>query len=78
MALVVPEADALTTDKFCCPNCGTWKSKVVDSRPDTKGLQYVRWRHCAKCHQMFETAEQATGKTIPLHAEAASQSWDGA
>jgi hypothetical protein len=60
---------AITTDKFCCPTCGTWKSKVVDSRPDTEGTKYVRWRHCEKCHQMFETAEQVTGKLIPLHPE---------
>lgn len=60
------EATLLTTDKFCCPFCGTWKSKVVDSRPDTLGTCYVRWRHCASCHQLFETAEQATGKKIAL------------
>lgn len=60
---------ALTTDKFSCPHCGTWKSKVVDSRPDTEGTRYLRWRHCAGCHQLFETAEVATGKTVPLRAE---------
>ena len=59
----------LTTDKFCCPHCNSWKSKVVDSRPDTQGMRYLRWRHCARCHQLFETAEVATGKTVPLHAD---------
>ena len=39
----------------------------MDSRPDTSGVKYLRWRHCAGCHQLFETAEQATGQKIPLH-----------
>jgi hypothetical protein len=55
----------MTTDKFCCANCGAWKSRVVDSRPDRDdALRYLRWRHCAGCHQLFETAEQATGRTM--------------
>jgi hypothetical protein len=62
-------ASALTTDKFQCPTCGGWKSNVIDSRPDTQGVTYLRWRHCAGCHQLFETAEQATGKTMPLRPE---------
>jgi len=65
-------AKSLTTDKFCCPFCGVWKSKVVDSRPDTQGTRYLRWRHCAGCHQLFETAEQATGKKVPLRADEAT------
>lgn len=42
---------------------------MVDSRPDTQGLRYLRWRHCEACHQLFETAEAATGKILPLHEE---------
>ena len=61
-----PDEGCLATrDKFCCPNCGLWKSRVVDSRPDPGSAErYLRWRHCAACHQLFETAEQLTGKTI--------------
>jgi transcriptional regulator NrdR family protein len=39
---------------------------VVDSRPDRDGVRYLRWRICVVCRQLFETAEQATGKTLPL------------
>jgi transcriptional regulator NrdR family protein len=58
----------ITTDKFCCPHCGAWKSRVVDSRPDHEGLQFLRWRICRRCHQLFETAERVTGKTMALPA----------
>jgi excisionase family DNA binding protein len=51
-----------STDKFSCPQCGDWKSKVVDSRPDTQGLRYVRWRRCVGCGQVFETAEEVIGR----------------
>ncbi len=62
----------MTTDKFRCPHCGVWKSRVVESRPDAEGLRYLRWRHCMSCHQLFETAEQATGRLIPLHEQAST------
>jgi transcriptional regulator NrdR family protein len=56
-----------STDKFRCPRCGGWKSGVVRSLPDTEGTRYLRWRHCAQCHQVFETAEAVTGREIPPH-----------
>lgn len=56
-----------TTDKFRCPTCGVWKSRVVDSRPDTEGLRYLRLRVCVGCHHVFKTAEEAIGKPIPWH-----------
>jgi len=56
-----------TTDKFACPRCKSFKSTVVDSRPDTQGLAYLRWRHCTSCHQLFETSETVTGRIVPLH-----------
>jgi len=49
---------------------------VVDSRPDTQGLRYLRWRHCDACHQLFETAEAATGKILPLHDETTTTKTD--
>jgi len=39
---------------------------VIDSRPDRGGTRYLRWRICVACKQVFETAEQATGRTMPL------------
>jgi hypothetical protein len=69
---------AQTTEKFCCPHCGAWKSKVIDSRPDTNGTKYLRWRHCNGCHQLFETAEAATGRLIPLHGDPAPKIRDEA
>jgi len=60
----------MTTDKFQCPTCHGWKSRVIDSRPDKiDALRYLRWRHCDSCHQLFETAESATGRTLPLHED---------
>jgi excisionase family DNA binding protein len=53
-----------STDKFCCPQCGAWRSKVVDSRPDTQGLRYVRWRRCMGCGQLFETVEEPHGTHV--------------
>jgi transcriptional regulator NrdR family protein len=36
--------------------------------PDHEGLQFLRWRICRRCHQLFETAERVTGKTMALPA----------
>jgi len=60
----------ITTDKFCCPFCGTWQSRVVDSRPDPASAErYLRWRHCSSCHQLYETEERVTGKKLALHTD---------
>jgi excisionase family DNA binding protein len=64
-----------STDKFCCPNCGAWKSKAVDSRPDKEGLRYVRWRQCTRCGQLFETVEELTAERrrhLHMHRAAAA------
>ena len=56
------EASPITADKFCCARCGAWKSRVVSSRPDTQGTRYLRWRECAGCQLLYETAEAVTAE----------------
>lgn len=58
----------MTTDKFHCPRCGNWKSRVIRSAPDAEGTRYLRWRECVRCHQVFETGEAVTGKVITAPA----------
>lgn len=78
---VSPPVTKTTTDKFSCPHCGAWKSRVIDSRPDAESaLRYLRWRHCATCDQLFETAEELTGRLRALSPDGVSSSFrsDGA
>ncbi len=40
-----------------CPNCGSPKSNVVDSRPIEEGASIRRRRECAACGKRFTTFE---------------------
>lgn len=46
-----------------CPECGSYKTKVTDSRTSTDG-SIRRRRECCKCHARFTTYERITDKSI--------------
>lgn len=39
-----------------CPHCGSWHSRVKDSRSDARG--YRRKRRCDDCERTFYTIER--------------------
>lgn len=51
----------MTSLKFACPDCGSYRSKVCDTRPwfkretDEEGVW--RRRECLDCHARFSTRE---------------------
>ncbi len=47
-----------------CPFCGTWDSRVVDSRPTEEGAAIRRRRECTECQKRFTTYEKLD--EIPL------------
>ena len=47
-----------------CPACGSFESKVIDSRPTEEGHAIRRRRGCDACGRRFTTYEKV--ETIPL------------
>lgn len=48
-----------------CPFCGSFESKVIDSRPTDDGEKIRRRRECIDCQKRFTTFEAI--ETIPLY-----------
>ena len=60
-------------DKFLCPRCESFQSRVIDSRPDEAGLRVVRCRECIACHHRFYTGESVLTR-VAVRA-LSSRSW---
>jgi transcriptional regulator NrdR family protein len=52
------------TEKFYCPVCKGYHSRVINSRPDTTGEVFIRWRECS-CGHRFATEERIVSDIIP-------------
>lgn len=40
-----------------CPSCGSWQSKVKETRPDTRFGYRWRLRDCSECDHRWSTYE---------------------
>lgn len=40
-----------------CPYCGSWQTKIIDSRPNVEGTKRARRYECQACSNRFNTAE---------------------
>lgn len=61
---VIEDADRAITrrrEKFECPHCGHWQSRVKDARPGTIASTYWRRRECDGCGKRFTTQETIIG-----------------
>lgn len=47
----------MTTAKLCCPTCGQFESRVIDSRPTDANEAIWRRRQCRHCGEKFSTKE---------------------